>query len=274
MSEKVIGALKSLGYQVEKLEDFNEEQFNAAFHKSFISRDKVDKDEDLVRGIVGKRMGSLEVAVKRAFGLKDADIAGKKLEEVFDLAATNYTSQISDLNTKIETAGKGKGDAEALKKIEDLTKMKEQLEGKLNAVAGEYETFKTESANKLKATTLNTAYAGALSKVNWAETYTGSDIVKNGFDATVRNKYEFETAEDGAIVVKDKATGKQIDHPKDKSKFASLQDVIEMEAVNNKLVKMNNAKQPIVLNKQIEQRTNTRSVHPNAAKKAAEMGIS
>lgn len=269
MAEAIISALNSLGYKIERIEDFKEEEFNGTFHKVFIARDKAHTDADLVKSIAGKRLGTIETELKRAFGFNDSDIAGKKVEDIVELAGNTFKTQIDDLTAKVELAGKGKGgDAELQKKLEALNGEKEQLTTKLTALSSEFEGYKTESAGKLKQTAIGNAYVNGLAKIAWAETYTGSEIVRNGFDATLKSKYEFDADETGAIVVKDKATGKLIDHPKEKSKFAGLEDVLMMEATANKLIKANNAQARTTATTTVQTGNTGRPLHPNAVKAA------
>ena len=213
----------------------NQEEVNNFLNKEVVNVGVASEHEtvkELLKKEHGRAKGAAETAVKRAFrdqlgvDLSDAELEGKKLDDILGEAATRVKEKIASLEA--QKGGKSDKEVEALnKEIEKLKgqnkdnmNLLEQTRAELQEKEKEYSNFKTTLT---KSERLNKA---------WGSVKMVDDKYKvRGFQAEFNDKYKVELANEGdnskdGLVIKD-ANGNRVTHNND---FITLADLIAKEA--------------------------------------------
>jgi|SRR3972149_6117292 len=215
------------------------DDFKTYLQSTWIHRDMVESDKELIDKIYGRRLGAINTELIKNFkdfGVSKADTEGKKIEDLLKLASSKVNEKIKELN---ENAGKSDD-----KKLEDLqTKLnalteKYQLsENAVLAANQEKEKLSNDFNSKMKEFKLNTVFNNVKSAIKWKDDIT--EVEKIGFDAMLKNKYRFDVDEKENPIVLD-GDGNKVKNQK-ATAFISLQELVEKEATDQKLIKLNNA---------------------------------
>lgn len=245
----------------------------AHLNERFISRENAVKDPEIKKKVVGSVLGSLGVKAAQTFGLKSSEVNDKQLEDVFELAKNKYDNELKALKE-----GAGKTDDERAKEYEKQISLLKgsitDLETTLGTREAEYTGKIGELSSALKNTKLSVKLDKANSAIPFTDEFVKDPIKKRGFYATISDKYNVDLAEDDNVVVTDKQ-GNPIKHPKTAGKYASYEDVLQIEAETNGFLKKNNSevvtKRVITLGGESKSVDNKR-VHPKARQHADKLG--
>jgi len=204
------------------------DDFKTYLQSTWIHRDMVESDKELIDKIYGRRLGAINTELIKNFkdfGVSKADTEGKKIEDLLKLASSKVNEKIKELN---ENAGKSDD-----KKLEDLqTKLnalteKYQLsENAVLAANQEKEKLSNDFNSKMKEFKLNTVFNNVKSAIKWKDDIT--EVEKIGFDAMLKNKYRFDVDEKENPIVLD-GDGNKVKNQK-ATAFISLQELVEKEA--------------------------------------------
>lgn len=222
--------IKDLLKELDLPEDIDTvEKFKDKFHTSFVSRKLADTDDEIVTKIVGKRMGSIETAVKRELGLEGEEAKGKKVEELITIGASKLKSQLEEAKKAAPTDVK-----EWENKLNTIAQERDQFKQLVKAKEEEFEGFKNEALTKEKNLKLNFNLNAIKGKIKWSENV--SDIVKKGFDAHINENYIFDFEDGDKLVVKGK-DGNPVPNEK-KTGFLTPEELFTLEAAKNNLIQL------------------------------------
>lgn len=211
------------------------DKFKETFHTNFVSRKLADSDDEIVSRIVGKRMGSIETAIKRELGIEGEEAKGKKVEELITLGATKLKTQLEQAKAAAPADVK-----EWESKLNTIAQERDQFKQLVSAKEAEFEGFKNEALTKEKNLKLNFTLNNIKSKIKWSET--ASEIVKKGFDAHINENYVFDFEDGDKLVVKGK-DGNPIPNEK-KTGFLSPEELFTLEAAKHNLIQLGNPTPP------------------------------
>jgi hypothetical protein len=221
--------------------------------------------ENAVNSAVGRKIGTFDTAVKRAFKntLEDIDpsvFKDKKLEE--------YPQAIEDALKGYAEANKTKTDPKlneqltGLKsQLEEIEKMKEAAIQERDKVASEFTNYKTDLTKKQ-------AFNEVLKSVPFSDG--ASELAKKGFMLELGEKYEYRLPEEGentpdGIVFIDKSTGKR---PVNGTDFMKGSEIITKLASEHDLIKkVDRSQKPSTVTTKIEDGEPT-TAKPQYASKA------
>jgi hypothetical protein len=255
----------------------NVDEFKEKFNSKFAPKSDLDDANKKLSEFTGKHAGSTVTLLKRLAGLENKDIDGKKWEEVAEMAINKFKSQVEELEGK-----SGQSNEEALKdlnkKIEKLTKERDDYKSAQETLQSTYEKEKLESETKFKGFKIGNLFESAKGKVA-TKLKDLSPAEKLGFEAALKDIIvDFDEKE--TPIVKDKE-GKRIQNPNKAGSFLGLDEAIELKANELGLIKKNTGGgQPANLfsgNPPTQppagggQPTNTRQLHPNALSHAEKL---
>ena len=260
---------EALGYKADQFKTV--EEFKSEFEKSFIRTSLISEDNEFVKPIIGKIFGTIEndlkvIAKKQDLEIdfNDADFKDKKFKHKVDFFATKLNEKnksiIDDLTVKA-----GQGNDEKVKEYEvKLTKAQQKakdFEALLSATTNEYNQFKEKATSDIKGVKLNILTKDAFSKLKLKPEIT--EIEKRGFNSYIAESYNFDVDENESLIVTDKK-GNKIPSTKVVGTFKSIDEILEEEAVKNKVFALNpNAGTPKP-NAVTPQKQNTTPATPSA----------
>lgn len=228
--------IKDLFKELDLPEDIDSiDKFKETFHSSFVSRKLADADDEIVNRIVGKRMGSIETAIKRELGVEGEEAKGKKVEELISIGASKLKAQLEEVKKAAPTDAK-----EWEAKLNAAFQERDQFKQLVKAKEEEFEGFKNEALTKEKNLKLNFNLNAIKGKIKWSET--ASEIVKKGFDAHINENYVFDFEDGDKLVVKGK-DGNPIPNEK-KTGFLSPEELFTLEAAKHNLIQLGNPTPP------------------------------
>ncbi len=228
----------------------SKEAFKTAHEEKFIIIKNIDGNKEILDPIFGKLKGSVETKLKSTFkklGVEfEADeIKGKKLEEIIELGAerveTNHTAKFDDFKTSFEGDGK-----EEIEKLQGqlLTKDKEhkaryeEIQGLNTDLKDAIENKDKDHATSLKQRDLDLFTRQAFDKVTWAKESDSFDLKLTGFKAQFADKYTLDLDDERNLLITDKE-GKQIKNPEKVGEFEGIDTILEREAKEAGLLKIN-----------------------------------
>lgn len=272
--------------KVKTLEDFKKE-FDPNFIRTSAIHERKDLIEPLINAAYGKRVGVTETELKKVakehgLDLSTEEFKDKKIEEIARIVVTkaieNRADYVSELETKVKATGDGamKEWQTKLEKVEQKLKDKEAL---LNKTSADFESYKTESSNKMKSFQIGYLDNEKRTKLKLKKDI--SDIEKAGFNAILSQNYQLDLDEKEGLIVRTK-DGSRIANEKTAGTFKTWDEILEQEAVKAKLFELNpnsdkkfnhtmvNQNQNNNLNNQNNQNNNrngkVRKVHPSLLK--------
>jgi len=235
--KQVIEALGISGIDEEKV---TIDDIKSHIGQNFILRANAEKDEELKTKFTGSVLGKLTTKAAQEFDLPSSEVKGKKMEEIFEMVKGRYQATIKELEEK---AGHGND-----KKLEELTKQLtdykakyEAVEAGKNTLAEELEKTKAEAEGKIKSFKLNDIVTRAKSAIPFSDEFTKDQLKRNGFESLIASSYVFDIDENDKPIVRSKADNKIVMSPTAPANFASIEEVLKLEAEKNGVLKKNNA---------------------------------
>ena len=233
-----------LGFKTDEIKTI--EDFKTSFDKEFVKNSNINEDHESVKKILGKTFGTLENEVKKiAKGYElevdfdSEDLKGKKVTDKLKFVFGEYDKKqgsiIEDLKVKA-----GQGNDEKVKEWEEkytkaIGKAKD-YESLLKTTKSDFEVYQQNSQKEVKNIKLDIFKTQALSNVKFKSDI--NDIEKEGYLALVQKNYNIDLDENGKAVVFDKEN-KRIPNPKVTGTWLELQEVLQNEAIKNKLYQLN-----------------------------------
>lgn len=220
--------LDYMGYEPKDIDSL--EKFKEKFDPEFIKRAEVAKDETLVNSVVGKRVATIETALKSAakaagIELLSDEIKGKKVEDITGVIFSKLNTRIKELESK-----SGQGNEEAVRewkeKLEKATGKISDLQSSLSTTTNEFETFKGNIENEKITFKKVSEKERALQNFKWKNGI--SDIEKEGFNALFDKNYKLDLDEEGKVYIGVQKGDKieRIRNPKKANEFKSIEDVL------------------------------------------------
>ena len=237
-------------YPLDDANKFDLRGFTAFINEKFISKDAATTDEEIVAKATGKRLGAFETKFIRAFNLTTDEVKDKKLEEIMDTAVAKYNGELDGLRQKLST-GTDERVLELSTQLEEKDKGFNEATRLLGETQLEFEKFKGESASKFKTYKISDKLNKVYARLNFIDGYEKDEVRKTGFNTLINKKYQFGLDDKDELVVNDN-TGNRIKHPTKPGDFADAFTVLATEAEANNLLKKNNAKNPVVVNKSVQ----------------------
>lgn len=242
-----------------------EENLKTPFQDTFISRKLARNDEDLKKEHIGtfsRRVGDF---MRKEFGLTQSQIEDKKYEEIFEMGKEQWDNKLKELEGKVENPQTN--DEELTKLQESLNKEKEKakkLEEDLFNTNKEKQEIQDNTQKQLKEFKIGHLLMEKKNKLTFKDDIT--PLEKEGFNTLINNKYKFDLEEDKLIVTD--TDGNKIKNEKN-TDYLGVEDILSIEAVNNKIAKMNNStpekKKPFTPTPREEGKNQPR-LHPNVSK--------
>jgi len=233
-----------LGFKTDEIKTM--EDFKTSFDKEFVKNSNINEDNESVKKILGKTFGTLENEVKKiAKGFEldvdfdSEDLKGKKVTDKLKFVFGEYDKKqnviIDDLKVKA-----GQGNDEKVKEWEEkytkaIGKVKD-TEALLKTTKNDFAEYQQNSQKEIKNTKLDIFKTQALSNVKFKSDI--NDIEKEGYLAVIQKNYNIDLDENGKVVVFDKEN-KRIPNPKVTGTHYELHEVLQNEAVKNKLFQLN-----------------------------------
>lgn len=217
--------IEYLGYDPKEIE--NIESFKEKFDPDFIKKSEVSKDETLVNSVVGKRVVSIQTALKtgaKAIGidLEGSEIKDKKVEDIASIIFGKIGTQFKTLEGQ-----KGQGNEEATREWKEKY---EKLEGRFNdnkklldSNVTELENFKSNIETEKKNYKITSTFDKAISQFKWKNGIT--DVEKEGF-ITLFNKAHKVDIDDEGVVFVGNEKGERIKNPKKANEFKNIDDLL------------------------------------------------
>jgi hypothetical protein len=234
-----------LGFKPEEIK--TEEDFKTNFTKKFGIKDDLLNDKDFVGKIFGKRVGSIESAVKsqaKKMGIDftKEEIEGKPVEDIVELSFNKIAELNKNAMDKFEKESKGTVDEqvktwkEKQKATEDKLK---DTEGLLAKTTQDFEGYKKDTVTKYKQDNINNYKKSVLGKLEFKQDITPVERV--GFEAVLGEKYDFDLDENNAPYIKDKKSGQRIPSKKVIGQFMNAEEILQEELIANKLAILNHS---------------------------------
>lgn len=225
-------------------EDATLEDFKKAFGGEFVRRSAVKNDDKLVNEIVGARMGSLDVLIRREAkqaGIEISDdMEGKKLEDLIPFAVKGVAEQsaakIKDLETQLKSQDFASEREQILAEKQKLEDKMESLQKTNKKVKEEFDNYKQEVVNTENRRVLDGAYEEAFANQQLKPGIT--PIEQKGFNSVFKTKYKIDFDENKQPAIYD-LEGKPIANPDQADSFLSIEDVIKKELIENQLHQKN-----------------------------------
>lgn len=215
------------------------EQFREHRDKTYVGRAVAHQDEDIVKKVSGKFLGSIETAVTRAFKglgieLSGEETKGKKLEDIITMAAERAGKTIEEVKAE---AGKGNDEKlqKALEDLEKATARKKETETALKEAQGIISQKEQEFTGKIKEFKLGSKLGEAKAKIPLSDN--ADEYRLAGFEVKFKEKYNVDLDDSDNIVITDKE-GKQIKNATGGG-FYGFEDIYKKELEEAKMLKVN-----------------------------------
>lgn len=202
--------------------------------------------QEEVSGKIGKLTGTIANVTRKAFEpfgivLTDEDFKGQKVEEVIRSASEKAKSAFEVQREEWEKRASGNGN-EALiqeweKKYKTLERKSNELDSARQDVMSQFETYKTQVATDIKTSKINNSFEKELSALKLDPSV--NEYTIRGFKSAVSDKYAIDLEDDGAFVVKDKATGERLKSKEKAGSFLTVSDVLIKEATEAGIIMKN-----------------------------------
>jgi len=209
------------------------DDFSKEFGPKWLAKSIAKDDPDLVKEIMGSRMGAVTTKFNQTFGLSKSDTADKDMETIFAELKENQDKKLGDLQKQIEDSdqeGTIKSLNEKLEVSEGKAKEKEEEVLKVNQLM---EQLKLDHSKERDAIEVKTLVGQELNGISWKSDRT--DIEKIGFKAHL-DSFKFKKEEDVLYPTKD---GEKIRNEKDTG-YITAKDFILKQATEMGQVKVNN----------------------------------
>jgi hypothetical protein len=202
--------------------------------------------QEEVSGKIGKLTGTIANVTRKAFEpfgivLTDEDFKGQKVEEVIRNASERAKSEFEKQREDWEKRASGNG-SEALlqeweKKYKQLERKTNELDSARQDVMSQFESYKTQVATDIKTSKINSSFEKELGALKLDPSV--NEYTIRGFKSAVTDKYAIDLEDDGAFVVKDKATGERLKSKEKAGSFLTMSDVLIKEATEAGIIQKN-----------------------------------
>lgn len=236
--------LETLGFDSEKVKTVDD--FKTQMDATFTRNANINEDSEPVKKILGRVYSTLETEIKKVAKAKEIDIdfsipelKDKKVKDKLSYFIDQFEGKnktiIDDLTAK---AGIGNDDKykELEKKYNSADQKRKDVEALLAQTTGEYNTYKEQSNATIKGVKLNVLKKDALSKIKFKPDIT--PLERTGYETMLESSYIFDIDENDKPIVKSKE-GKLIPSTKVTGAFKTMEEVLEEEAVKNKVYALN-----------------------------------
>jgi hypothetical protein len=267
-----------LGLDAEKIKSIDDlkKEFPSQFVRTTELKERTDLINPIVDSYVGKRLGSLDVDLKRTAKENGIELSeDEQKQKVEDLSKTilskavgAYKGQIAELKDKLD-----KGSNEVVKdwesKYNKLTQKLSEKETLLESTKGAYEKLQADSANQIKNFQISHSKKDVLSKVESKFKKNLSPLEREGFNTIIEKNYQLDLDEKEGLIVRTK-DGKRIANEKVAGTYKSFLDVVEEEAIKSKIIELTPHKTtPIVLGGLGQKTENNGAGNPPQGRKMA-----
>lgn len=267
-----------LGLDADKIKSIDDlkKEFPNQFVKATELKERTDLINPIVDSYVGKRLGSLDVDLKRTAkenGIELSEDEQKmKVEDltktILSKAVGTYKGQIAELKDKLD-----KGSNEVVKdwesKFNKLNQKLSEKESLLESTKSAYEKLQADSANQIKSFQITHSKKDILAKVESKFKKNLSPLEREGFNTIIEKNYQLDLDEKEGLIVRNK-DGKRIPNEKVAGTYKSFLDVVEEEAINSKIIELNpHTPKPIVLGSLGKQPENNGANPPQGRKMAS-----
>lgn len=217
----------------EKLEDFR-----TKFESTYIRKDRLADDKELVSSLISPRLGKIAGATqvtliadlkKLGIEISKDEIKDLPLEDAVEYgikkAGAHFTSKIAELESKAGTGGDEKV-KELETKFQKLQAKYEQEHSLFEQTKQSFEQERQSFANEKKGIKMQSKVGDAFKSIKWK---TGaSEIEKKGFLSLVNEKYKIDLDEQDELFIAD-SKGQRIPHPKKNGEFKNISEILEEE---------------------------------------------
>lgn len=243
MSLEAKDLLEYMGLKPDEVSTIDD--FKAKIDTSFVRRDQVIKDKELVSQITGKVVGSAtttlnSVAKDLGIEITEDDIKGKKLEDVIrtvgNKAKDFYSTKITELETLASSTDKEAIVKEYQTKINKLEQKYNDTNKLLDTTKQDYEGKIQGYENEKKQFKVNHLKSEAIKAVQFKDGLT--ELERKGFLATIEEEYDVDFDETGNPYPVDKKTKSRVPNPKVTGTFMELPDIYNHKAIELKLAKV------------------------------------
>ncbi len=238
--EEVQELMEFLGVFKDVPDEFEIASFKKAFKEKFTVSGELEEE----KGKLGKRMGAAETEIKRL--MKDAgiefdegELKEKSIEDIVKIGLDKKKESIEAELKELKDAGaqtKDKRVEELEGKLTSMQTQWDQDKEALGKVKTQFEEAEKEGEEKYRGLHISQKVNDAKSKVSFIDELT--DLHKTGFEATIKEAYNFDLDTDNKLIVTDKE-GKRIEDPKKAGEYLGAEDVFKNLARENKILKQN-----------------------------------
>lgn len=226
-------------------EPTNIDEFKETVKSNWTLKKQAVEDESIRKAVLGSSFKSVGQNIRKkineSYGLEipNSELENTQLEDfVFnniEKIKTSYEAKIQDYEKKITEPN------EVLKEYETkLSTFEKRLNEEKNAkkaIEQEYNQFKEVKTNELKNYKIDVLKKDIFSKIKFSNEV--SDVAKIGYNALIESKYNIDFDENNEPIVVSKNNGERIPNEKVAGKYKTPFEIFEEEAINNKLVQLN-----------------------------------
>ena len=244
--------LEALGYKEGEFKDTKE--FVSKFNTDYIKISEAHKNPDIIKTANSRLIGSVETRAKKLAKTFEIDIDSEDFKDLQTLDLFDKVSEVAHKNvqTKVKSLEEQiKGDdGKALKewqdKYEKAAKKNNDYKELLDTRTKEVETAKGEAATVIKSYKIGDVRKKAYDSIKFKKDF--NDLERTGFNSLFDAKYEIDLDDQGNTFIQDKETKKRIPSDKKGGEFATIEEVMNKEALTNKLLDMTEQKNGVKQN--------------------------
>lgn len=238
--------LTFLGMDEKEVDDFD--KFKAAFQNKFDTQENFF-NSDAFKNKKAEINGAFQTMLKKKALANGVELADSELkdsegkflpndsivEHLFGKFNENHKSTVAKIKAEHE-ANAGKGSKEWQDKYELVNKEKAELATLNEQIKLGFENEKKNFAGEIKKVKLQTKKGDLFKTLSFKKDIT--PLEQAGFTALFENKYELQLDDKDEIFITDK-TGNRIANPATHGAFKSPSDVLQEEAIANKVFALN-----------------------------------
>ncbi|MES2829672.1 MAG: hypothetical protein V4687_16035 [Bacteroidota bacterium] len=223
------------------LDPANSDEFKKGFTEKFYTEKDITSNKKLTGIATGFLSGKLTTKLKRDYKLDQADVEGKTIEEILDLAIQKAETEKEELKKQITDPGEGLKEIQAqLEKTKaQLDQEKEAKKLALKALEEKDKEYTTKELNRKK----NEAFEDILGKVRKGEEGKRKPLIALSeeqeffYKNKLKDTFELDF-EEGKVILTDKE-GKKIPNPNKAGEFLDPLDAFYQIAEEKKYIQNN-----------------------------------
>lgn len=237
--------LKLVGFEAEEGKEADIEAVRNHFNNTFIPVTEINEKHPAIEKIIGssfgQKMGSIQTALiaqakENGLEVKHSDFKDKKIDEIIPVIFGGFKEKIDAVK---------KPDSKLQEELERWKKESASYQETVQTLQSQNEELKTGFENEKKSWLVNHAENEAWNSINFAPT--ANDLMKRGFKAAIKEKYDFTADDTGKVwpVYKEgEKKGSRVQNPNNLSSMMSLQDLLTYEAGKAELLAKPNEGKP------------------------------